>query len=1030
MKRFERNLPEYKDISFNEAKTRQHFINPFFNALGWDMINEQGLSESSTEVVHEATLKIGNTTKAPDYAFRIGESTKFFVEAKKPHVNLAENPAPAYQLRYYAWNAKLPISVLIDFEEFRVYDCRYPPNVTDSADTALLFALKYTDYNGQWEKISNIFSKAAILNGSFDKYVDKSKNKIQTKEVDVAFLEAISAWRNDLANDIAGSNELSVEELNTNVQNTIDRIVFLRICEDRGIERYGQIQEIATQENIYAGLCNLFRHADDRYNSGLFHFKKEPAREDPDLLALDLKINNAVLKDIISSLYPPNPYNFAIIPPEILGEVYEQFLGKVIRLTDEGGAEVQYKPDVKKAGGVKYTPAYIVQYMVRAILGPLLKDKTPIEVTLIRVLDPACGSGSFLLVVYKHLLDWHLDWYVRNLAPVLDDGHSVTSAAVKKLLPFTIEEPNDEETQKAKRGAKAKRIKAKAETRAATASIPIYKTYDGKWHLKISERKRILLNNIYGVDIDQQAVEVTKLSLLLKVLEGENQQTVADLLKYSRERALPDLGNNIKCGNSLIGWNILNDRPNLSREDIERINPFDWDKEFPEVFQNGGFSVVIGNPPYVRQETLGEFKGYFKKHYNVYHGTADLYTYFMERGVSLLKVGGVFSYIVANKWMRANYGQPLRRWLKGQRIEEIIDFGDLPVFEGVTTYPCIIRTTKNQPCDSFDATQVKTLDFQSLSDYIKENHHSVKQSALDDSCLSLADERTQDLLTKLRSKGVPLGEYVGGKVNYGIKTGLNEAFVIDSKTREKLIAEDPRSAEIIKPFLAGRDIKRYQLPESDKYLIFTRHGINIIDYPAVQNHLLQFKDRLMPKPKDWNGKEWNGRKPGAYQWYEIQDTVDYYAEFEGPKILYLVFQVKPAFTFDDTGTYGNNAIWIIPGSNKYLLGILNSKPGWFMISNYCTQIQSGYQLIFDYLGKVPIRAIDFSDPQDVTRHDRMVSMVDQMLSLNKQLQEARTPHEKTALQRQIEATDRQIDSLVYELYGLTEDEIGIVEGKR
>ena len=179
------------------------------------------------------------------------------------------------------------------------------------------------------------------------------------------------------------------------------------------------------------------------------------------------------------------------------------------------------------------------------------------------------------------------------------------------------------------------------------------------------------------------------------------------------------------------------------------------------------------------------------------------------------------------------------------------------MFQGATTYPCIIRITKKEPWTRFDVTQVKNLEFQNLDDYVKENHYSVNQSTLDDSGWSLADERTKALLDKLKGKGVPLGEYVSGKIYYGIKTGLNEAFVIDAQTREKLIAEDPKSAEAVKPFLAGRDIKRYQQPESDKYLIFTRHGVNINDYPAIKQHLNQFKERLMPRPRRLGqGMEW------------------------------------------------------------------------------------------------------------------------------------------------------------------------------
>ncbi|WP_424443137.1 TaqI-like C-terminal specificity domain-containing protein, partial [Methanothrix sp.] len=410
---------------------------------------------------------------------------------------------------------------------------------------------------------------------------------------------------------------------------------------------------------------------------------------------------------------------------------------------------------------------------------------------------------------------------------------------------------------------------------------------------------------------------------------------------------------------------------------------------------------------------------------------ADLYAYFMERGVSLLKDEGIFSYIVANKWMRANYGLPLRRWLKEQCIEAIIDFGDLPVFLGATTYPCIIRIVRRPPQASFQATQVKRLGFNDLGEYVNENSYKVNQLTLDDSGWSLADEATQALLDKLKGKGVPLGEYVGGKIYRGILTGLNEAFVIDAQTRERLIAEDPKSAELIKPFLAGRDIKRYRQPIGDKYLIFTRHGISIDDYPAIKKYLSQFKQRLQPRPKDWKGGAWSGRKPGAYKWYEIQDKINYYEEFEKEKIVYAEIASKGQFTLEKDYKYYDTTAYIITFNDNlmYLIGLLNSKLWTFLFSKESSEIRGGFfRWKRQYLSPLPIRTIDFSDPADVARHDSLVSLVERMLALHKQLQEARTPHEKIALQRQIEATDRQIDALVYELYGLTEEEIRIVEG--
>ncbi|KUK95541.1 MAG: Putative type II DNA modification enzyme, partial [Methanothrix harundinacea] len=402
---------------------------------------------------------------------------------------------------------------------------------------------------------------------------------------------------------------------------------------------------------------------------------------------------------------------------------------------------------------------------------------------------------------------------------------------------------------------------------------------------------------------------------------------------------------------------------------------FHWQLEFPEVFFAGGavkespgWDAVVGNPPYVRQEGLGEFKGYFAEKYRVYHGVADLYVYFVEQGVSLVQKDGFFSYILPNKWMRANYGSSLRSWMKGRCIDEIVDFGDLPVFPEATTYPCILRLCGGPAKPSFKAAEVESLDFGRLTDYVEVNAYSVSLSGLEDSGWSLVDESVQRLLEKLRRAGTPLGEYVGGKIYRGILTGLNEAFVIDEGTRARLIREDPKSAELIKPFLAGRDIKRYEPPVSDNYLILIPNGWTRAQssgaedpwswfearYPAVAAHMVQFSEAAQKR-----------YDKGEY-WWELR-ACDYYDQFEKPKIMYLVFQVKPAFTFDEAGTYGNNAIWITPGEDLYLLSILNSRLGWLLISNYCTEIQNGYQLIFKYLGKIPIRRISFSTPEDERR---------------------------------------------------------------
>jgi hypothetical protein len=568
----------------------------------------------------------------------------------------------------------------------------------------------------------------------------------------------------------------------------------------------------------------------------------------------------------------------------------------------------------------------------------------------------------------------------------------------------------------------------------------------------------ILRNNIFGVDIDPQAVEITMMSLYLKALEGERG------LLPKKQHLLPPLSNNIKCGNSLIGYDILEQGQLFDDETKSRINPFDWNSKsvgFGEIMENGGFDVVIGNPPYVRQEMIGEFKGYFQKHYKVYQGTADLYAYFIEKAVSLLKKAGLFSYIVANKWMRANYGEPLRQWMKIQNIEEIIDFGDLPVFETATTYPCIIRIRRGGPvwppksgqphrvAPTFHATQVKTLKFDSLIDYVANNSYTVKKTALDDKGWSLVNEQSQSLLDKLRTGGMPLGEYVKGEIYYGIKTGLNEAFVIDAKIRERLISEDPKSAELIKPFLVGKDIKRYGTTGRGRYLILipkgwtreqmshSREGGNpettgfrvkpgmtetgawrwfSENYPSLTAHLEPFMEK---------GKK---RYDKGEYWWELR-TCDYYAEFEKPKIILPDISVRGNFTLDENGGYFSaNTTYIISNNDKYLLGILNSSLMTFYYMHSFAAYRGGFLRFFtQYLEKLPIHTIDFNNPTEKAIHDKLVSLVDRMLELHKKKNSLPPSAEREKIEREIAVMDEKIDEIVYGLYGMTEEERKIIE---
>ncbi|MFH1929512.1 MAG: DNA methyltransferase, partial [Chloroflexota bacterium] len=548
VERFERNLDLYKRQSYKEARVRIEFIDPFFEALGWDVRNVRGLGEPDKDVVYEDTIKIAGKTRAPDYSFRVGQKRKFFLEAKKPAISLEGDIGPAYQVRRYSWNVKLPLGILTDFEEFAIYDCRYRPRPTDKASVARVTYMTFDQYMDRWDEIHDTFAKESVIKGSFDRYAEETKHKRGTSEVDDELLKDIEGWRDTLARNIALRNHpLSIDELNFAVQRTIDRIIFLRICEDRGIEEYGRLLALIGGPHIYARMGELYRQADEKYNAGLFDFQA-------DTLTRTLTIDDKVLKPILGGLYLPQcPYEFSVLPADVLGQVYEQFLGKVIRLTAGHRAKVEEKPEVKKAGGVYYTPTYIVDYIVKQTVGKLIEGKPPRQIAKLRILDPACGSGSFLLGAYQYLLDYHLRWH----------------------------EAHDPE----------KRVRAK--------QPPVYQGPHGEWRLTSAEKKQILLNNIYGVDVDRQAVEVTKLSLLLKVLEGESQETLGQQLALWQERALPDLGDNIKCGNSLIGHDYFEVQLLPDEEEMRRVNPFDWETGFRQVMASGGFDAVIGNPPWI-----------------------------------------------------------------------------------------------------------------------------------------------------------------------------------------------------------------------------------------------------------------------------------------------------------------------------------------------------------------------------------------------------------------------------------------------
>ena len=955
IEKFDQHLESYRSGKYNEAQLRNEFLNPFFKALGWDMDNDQGLAEAYKDVVHEDAIRIGGAVKAPDYCFRIGGTRKFFLEAKKPSVDIGQETSAAYQLRRYAWSAKLPLSILSDFEEFAVYDCRVKPNKSDSAATARVFLCRFQDYPEKWEWISSIFSKVAILKGSFDKYAEENKAKRGTSAVDDDFLATIERWRSELAKNIALRNSrLSQRELNFAVQRIIDRIIFLRICEDRGSELYGRLQGLTNGPNIYPRLCEVFEDADGKYNSGLFHFKVEKGRhEPPDEITLGLGLDDKLLRDLLRGLYyPESPYEFTVISSDILGQAYEQFLGKVIRLTEGHHAVVEDKPEVKKAGGVYYTPTYIVDYIVKQTIAKITEGKTPKQASKLRILDPACGSGSFLINAYQFLLDWHHDWYFSHKPETWTKGRN-----------------------------------------------PVLVQTTAGWKLTIAERKRILLDNIYGVDIDPQAVEVTKLSLLLKVLEGESEQTIQPYLRLFSQRALPDLGNNIKCGNSLIGPDFYKqiDTDSLNNVEILKINPFDWHKEFPIVFssKNPGFDVIVGNPPYIRVRILRDFIppqaiNYLESQYKCATHVWDIYLLFFERAAQLTHVCGRLAFIVPIQTLHQPNCESLRSLIINNNwLDTVADLSSIDIFSGAIVKNCIIVCDKSAKAKKSIFTIKPNTPIELSTDApIKWPYENISSNPGLSLKLDLLSPKNE-LCKKIKESSFALGELC--YVTFGLRSCAKRK---GGGGKERLITSNPREKNA-KPYLEGREISRYSISSSGRFI------------------------RYIPE------EMYSPRTPALFETRKIVSQT-------------MLSKMRIVATLDENGFYVEQSLLcVIPHGIitpnlppveyplEILLALMNSRLQTFYFSSFLIDYSLGGGLIH----ATPGTQAKFIIPRKIETKtvDLIVTLVKRLLELNRQLLIMGDDQEREVLLRHSNAIDEQIDQTIYSLYGLTDEEIRIVE---
>lgn len=988
---FKTHEATYLRSDYPEQRVREDFINKFFIALGWDVSHDQQKNPYEQEVKIEPPVRTGKSQRRADYAFFIGPNfrdPKFFVEAKKPSRSLA-NPGDYYQIIRYAYNKKIPISVLTDFEEFHIIDCRFMPDMNTALDRRIA-NFHYSEYADE-EKFSlifHLFGREAVAAGSIEKRAaelpkpkGKSAQALSFKganlPIDEAFLEKLDDIRLTLAKSFKKHNQhLESEELTEAVQRTIDRLVFIRFLEDKNIEeshianltpslsfqRRGSKGEVG--ESAWKSFVALCRSLEPKYN-GLV-FKRHSLIDEDKFVPPEEEF-----AEICNELSDPNSiYLFDEIPISILGSIYERFLGKVVHATPKR-ADVEDKPEVRKAGGVYYTPEYIVRYIVQNTVGKLLRGevnppaqgatpftkgggeaggfgKTPEEISQMAFADIACGSGSFLIEVYSELLDYHTRYYSAH-------------------------------PEKAKPGDTQMR--------------------EGKVVLSLKKRQEILTNNIYGVDIDYQATEVTQLSLYLKLLEDV---TMNDAYQFGliKEKILPDLKQNIVCGNSLIGTDIL-EGDLFEKTEERKLNPMNFADAFPKVMKRGGFDAIVGNPPWIDIKGMNpiEVDYYFKK-YSAVENRMNVYAVFLQLGLSLVKKGnGKFGYITPSSFTtQSSYAKLRSLILLNYSFDKIVRLPD-NVFKNVVaeTTIAILNAEKKK----VNSVEILVFDSKSKIDKIEANdtllHHWVNQEnweQANDTVISLfVGEKEKNLTNKIEKTSTSLINFVD------FSLGLTPYDKYKGHTKDQItnrvFHSDQKKNKTFRPLLSGENITRYSIK--------------------------------------WDGKEWisYGKWLGAprdERFFTAERIVVRQIVSGNPLKIYAGYTKEELYNTQ----IAFNLVMGEPSlvSIKYILALLNSSLiNWFHTNRYLDQTKNVFQkILIENAKNFPIRTINFSDPADKSRHDHIVKLVEQMLSAKEKLASAKLESEKDRLELLCSSLDRQIDEAVYELYGLTAEEIKVVEG--
>ena len=980
VQKYEQGKEVYRTSRFNETQVRNEFLDPLFEILGWDIRNSASKNTNEREVLLEESIKANaaSHTKKPDYTFRLFGERKFFLEAKKPCVHIEREDDPAKQVRRYGFTAGLKISVLSNFEHLYIYDTSYPVEQNDTRVKAIVREYKYTDYEDAAEELLEYLGKESVYSGHFDEVWSEIEANVNHKSVDELFLQQINNWRLMLGKEILNCNpEIEMEELGDVVQSYINKILFLRVCEDRNIEMYQSLLQIA-DHNSYQELIAKFKAADSRYNSGLFEEK----------LSAEIIGNvSSSFWSIICELYfPQSPYSFAVLSSDILGKIYEIFLSQRLAVVD-GQLSIVNKPE-NEDRDIVTTPNFIVREILRQTMKDNLAHLTDKEILSLKCADIACGSGAFLLETFQILCDALVDFYTVN--------------DMSKLIQTDV----------------------------------------NTFKLKFEIKRNVLKSCIYGVDKDFNAVEACKFGLLLKLLEGEDDSTIA-----SFHPVLPNLDDNIFYGNSLL------ESSDVPGNQVDEINPFD--------FGERKFHYIIGNPPYMKTEDIKVFTPkehkLYPKCYKSAYKQYDKYFLFVERAFKLLKEDGAMGYIVPSKFMKVGAGKELRNYISSNKsIKAITSFGAHQVFSDKSTYSCII-ILQNKENDSFTYSEVDSLAKWKVRDLTSFSENERNISCLGEETWVLCPDRLQSILNHISTQSLPLGEIVGDDYIFnGIQTSANKEYIFQPESEDRQYYYFKYNKQlyqiekkVTKPYfktVSGVDsLNTYRTFKPNARVIFpykrrTDGKLDVIKLSTIQrkfpyfyNYLRVIKSELdRPdrdiKPAPTTANEWH--RFGRHQSLEACEIAE--------KIIVGVLAQENKYAVDTNGTLvssGGTAGYClvsIPADSQYSIyyiqAILGSIQGEWLASLYGEIFRGGFIARgTKVLKQIPVRTIDFNNLADVTAHKEIVERQKSLISLGDRIAAiGNNARKATPLKRQFELLKEEQQQAINNLYGMTEEEVSLI----